>query len=398
MGKLASVNLTKSLVESLEARDQNYYVSDFRVRGLCLQVARGGTKSFVLRYRVLGASRTWTLGRFPNLSVDQARKEAEEALGRIRKGADPSQERRIRKALPTVAELCDQFLAEYCPIHLRPKTAVGYGEMIEGAIRPGLGRIKVDALTHAQVARWHHDLRDTPRKANYALAVLRKMLNLAFTWGYRSGTNPCLGVKKYPERARTRVPEMDELGRLWEAFGKAGREQWGTPHALACLKVILLTGSRKTAIRILRWEHVDIEGGFIRLPAGSEGAKGAESIALPPEAVEILKALPRLLGSSSQWVFPSTKPGVPVTNIDRLWYRIREDAGSPDLRIHDLRHLWGTTAGALNFQGPMIQAALNHKTPAMTARYVNLKDAAKLEVARAVAEVLAPKTRDASGA
>jgi integrase len=151
--------------------------------------------------------------------------------------------------------------------------------------------------------------------------------------------------------------------------------------------VILLTGARKNEIRTLRWEYVDLnpQAPMLRIP---DSKTGFISIALGKEALALLKEIPRHHGFESDWVFTGMRPDKPTQNIDAAWYSIRERAGLSDLHLHDLRHLFGTTAGALNFQGPKIQAALNHKTPSMTSRYVNLKDASKLEVARAVGTML----------
>lgn len=386
MGRSNGVSLTETYINGLEAKNSTYPVPDLKVRGLCIQVTPKGVKSFVLRYRFEGAQRTFTLGRFPSLKVEAARKLAEAALGRIRAGEDPSGTRRQQRAIPTVAELADQFQREYCPLHLRAKTQLGYKEMIKGAILPELGTLKVNSLTQVQVARWHHGLRNTPRKANYALAVLRKMMNLAMTWGFREKGNPCAGIKKYPEISRDRVPNLEELQRIWRAMEKAQVEGWGTIYDLACLELILLTGARKAVIQKLQWRHVDLAAGFLKLPAGTEGtkAKGEQTIALGAEAAALLQGLPRVLGLGSEWVFPGANRKGPTGTLFFVWDKVRVEAKVEDLRIHDLRHLFGTTAAELNFQAPKIQAALNHRTPSMTARYINLADKHKAEVASAV--------------
>jgi integrase len=87
-------------------------------------------------------------------------------------------------------------------------------------------------------------------------------------------------------------------------------------------------------------------------------------------------------------VFPGYRENKPLVGLWKIWQRVLKLAGVDHARVQDLRHSFGTVAGALGISGPMIQSALNHSSPAMTARYINLKDAQKAEVANAVAEAL----------
>ena len=89
---------------------------------------------------------------------------------------------------------------EYVPQHCKQRTAMEYRRVIEQHINPLLGDQRTAELARADVARMHHQLRDRPYQANFTLAVLCKMMNLAEAWVLRSdANNPVRHVKKYRE-------------------------------------------------------------------------------------------------------------------------------------------------------------------------------------------------------
>ena len=77
--------------------------------------------------------------------------------------------------------LCDRYLEEHVEPHNKPRTVVENRRMVERIIKPKLGRIKVEAVEHDDIAKLHRDLKATPRRANHVVAVL-EMFNLAERW------------------------------------------------------------------------------------------------------------------------------------------------------------------------------------------------------------------------
>ncbi len=94
----------------------------------------------------------------------------------------------------------------------------------------GLGRRKVEDMTRAEVVKLHHGLRATPYGANWVLALLSKMFNLAERRSVRpEGTNPLSYVDKYPEKRRERFPSGAELARMGEVLSAAGPASTAPP-------------------------------------------------------------------------------------------------------------------------------------------------------------------------
>ncbi len=114
------------------------------------------------------------------------------------------------------------------------------------------------------------------------------MFTVAHTWGVRTdGVNPCWKVKRYKEVKRERYLTPDELARL----GKVLRESNSEPEAVNCIRLLLLTGCRLSEIQKLKWEHVDLGAGVLRLPDSKTGAK---LVAIGKAVIEVFKNIPKV--------------------------------------------------------------------------------------------------------
>lgn len=108
----------------------------------------------------------------------------------------------------------------------------------------------------------HQSLAATPYGANRVLALLSKMFNLPERWGARQeGTNPCRYVDKYPEKRRERFLPGAELARLGEVLAAAEQRAAEPPPVIAAIRLLVLTGCRKSEILTLRWD--DVEGRLV---------------------------------------------------------------------------------------------------------------------------------------
>jgi integrase len=223
-------------------------------------------------------------------------------------------------------------------------------------------------VLRADVAKFHHDLRDRPYQANRALGVLSKMLNLAEEWGLRpDGSNPCRHVKKYREEKRERYLTNEELRRLGTALADANRNKIETPFALGAVGLLILTGARLTEVLTLRWDYVDLENAVLRLPDSKTGPK---LIYLNDAAIKLLGTMPKAAGNP--FVIAGGKPGARLVNLQKPWRRIGASAKLDGVRIHDLRHTYASFGAGAGMSLPVIGKLLGHSQPATTARYAHL--------------------------
>lgn len=370
--------LTKRLVDAAEFRATEYFIWDEEIPGFGLRVLPSKRKSYIVQYRAGRRSRRMSLGLSTVLTCEQARTRAIAIIAAAKNGEDPAAKRDADRQAITVRELAERFDKEHISVRVKESTAKGYRRMLERVIIPALGRHRVTEVTRADIAKIHHDLRHIPYDANRCLEIISKMFSLAEMWGLRpEGTNPRKHIKKYSEEKRERFLSAAELRRVGEVLREMEDEGIELPSAIAAVRLLILTGCRLGEIMTLKWEYLDLLGKALRLPDSKTGAK---VVHLGQPAIEVLKKIERV--EKNPWVIVGTKPGARLSDLQPFWQRVRARAGLKDVRIHDLRHTFASTAVAAGQGLPMIGKLLGHTQVQTTARYAHLaadpvKDAAE---------------------
>lgn len=223
-----------------------------------------------------------------------------------------------------------------------------------------------------------------PHASNTVLKIVEKMFSLAEDWGLReSGRNLCQPVRKHKARSRERFLTEGEFRRLGRVLSEASTVGGVSAHAIAAIRLLMVTGCRKNEILTLRWEDVDLEAYEFRLRNSKTGPR---AIPLSPAAVDVLTDLPRVSGNP--WVIPGGNPGAHMSNLDDPWQIVRERAGLKEVRLHDLRHSFALRALALGESLTMIGKLLGHTQIQTTARYAHLaRDSVKASAAQVAASI-----------
>ncbi len=361
-------------VDALEVTGRTYSVWDDNLKGFGLRVTPAGVKSYVIMYRNVHRRQRWmTIGRVGVLTPDQARSRARELLANAQRGADPAADKQAMADAPTMDQLFDRYMEQHVAVHNRASTKMEIDRLLRNHIRPALGRIKVGDLNRDDVARLHHEMRDVPRAANFARAVISKACNLAEKWNLRpEGTNPCKHVNKYPETKRERFLDPDEIARLGKALSKVEEAHTEPQVVILAVHLLVLTGCRLSEVLNLNWTDVDTDHSELRLGVTKSGPR-VHSIGQTVSAMleELQKA------SSSPWVLPhpgnADKP-LQKSTIEKSWRRIRKVADLEGVRLHDLRHTTGTHAARLGANAFLIRDKLGHADVRTTDRYVGRDD------------------------
>ena len=160
------------------------------------------------------------------------------------------------------------------------------------------------------------------------------------------------------------------------------------PSAILAARLLILTGCRLGEIMTLKWEYVDFNEHALRLPDSKSGKK---TVHLGTPAVECLQTAQRIHGNP--WVITGTLPGKSLSDMQPFWQRTRARAGLKDVRIHDLRHTFASTAVASGQGLPMIGKLLGHTQVQTTARYAHLA----ADPVRSAADSVATSLREALG-
>ena len=385
--------LTKRIVDAAAPEAERYIVWDSSLKGFGLRVEASGTKAFLVRYRSAGRKRFLTIGRFGQLTPEQARGLAQETLASVRRGFDPADERRKERAAISVAELVEKFLDEHVDAKRKKATAQHYRNLLETYLLPKHGSRKAHDFTRAELARLHLSLQDRPYQANRLLAVIGSMYSFGERHGLiPEGNNPAAKIERFAESRRERFLSTEELGRLGDAFRKFEFDGRFGP-AIAALRLLLFTGARLREILHLRWDYVDFERGLLFLPDSKTGRK---VIALNGPAVAVLKSLERV----GPFVVPGARFDIPRADLKKPWAAVIEAASLSGLRIHDLRHSFASIGAGAGLGLPIVGKLLGHTQAATTQRYAHLDNdpirrAADL-IGASIEAALGERSRDVS--
>lgn len=354
------------------------YAWDVEPRGFGVRVTRAGARAYVVTYRTrAGRKRFVTICQVAVATPEEARARARAILLAVADGKDPAQERQRARHAETMADLRRKHVEEYARAHNKPRTRQEYARQWDQVVlKSTLATRSVREITHAELAGFHTSLHATPALANQVVRMLSKAFELAATWGWRDGPNPCRGIHFYPERKRGTVLYPEELERLGAAI-----RAYANPAAALAIRLYLATGCRRSEIVQARFVDVDYSGSALRLPETKGG--GDERVALPLELLAEIRARD---DGKTEYIIPGRLAGKPMVGIYYAWKKIRAAAGFPKLRLHDLRHIFGSYASASGLDRAAVKDVMRHKSLATSERYVHGFDRDRLKNAREVAE------------
>lgn len=381
-----TVRLTKAIIDKTPIPPSGHVtVRDAVERGLNLRISAKGKMTWSVAYRTEdGRQRNPKIGTFPVLSVEAARRKAREIQVRVQNGDDPAAERQERKRALTMAELCPIFVAEHVQTKCKASTAAEYQRLIDKHIVPSLGRVPVEAVSTRDIADLHARMADTRTQANRTLALMSKMLEFAIRRGLRPDrSNPAKGQDRYRERQRERYLSSAEKRRLEAVLDELDQQQVMSEAVLA-IRLLYLTGRRKSEILNLRWSDLDLDGGTMSL---ADSKVGAVTFSLTPTVVALLRGVKderqhakvaaldvRKRVNASPYVIPGRRYGQPMKNIHKPWERIRDLAGLKEVRLHDLRHTYASSCAMHGMDLLQIKRLMGHATIQTTQRYAHLND------------------------
>ena len=357
------INFTKRSIESIELPDKGKRLTfyDSKTPSLALRVTSTGTKTFVIYRKINGKPERYTIGKFPMVTIEQARLQAAEINATIAKGDSPNESKRAIRDEMTLEDLFDLFLEKHAKLHKRSwkKDQDQFNRYLLPWKSKKLSTIKKNDI---------HLLHTTLGKdvgiytANRLLALIHTIYSKAIEWGWDK-PNPAHGIKKFKELSRDRFLESDEIPRFFKALAEEANKT-ATDYFL----VSLLTGARKTNVLEMQWQEINFERATWTIPVTKNGE--AHTIPLVPEIITLLKQ--RKDSSDSPWVFPGTGVTGHLVEPKKAWRRVLGSAGIDNLRIHDLRRSLGSWQAATGANLSIIGKTLAHKNISTTAIYARL--------------------------
>jgi integrase len=369
------MRLTKSIVDKIEPpqeKDQAFYRDD-QLKGFAVRVTGTGVKSFVVEKLINRKVRRITLGRYGEITVEQARKEAQKLLGKIAAGIDPIAEKQSAKA--TIVTLNEVFHAYLnARKSLKPKTLYDYKNVIRVAFADWKNRTLL-SITKDKVAKHHEKLGEThgAAYANQAMRVLRALFNFA--------------AGQYEDVAGRSLITENPVRRLSQArawYRVERRQTFIKSHEIAAwsqgvmglqnqtlrdyLLLILFTGLRRQEAAQLQWNQIDLKAKTLTI----SDTKNRQSHTLPlSDYLHNLLAW-RKQTSASNYVFPGPGKGGYIIEPRKQMTKVTEATGIL-FTVHDLRRTFITIAESLDIPAYALKRLLNHKMNGdVTAGYIIL--------------------------
>ena len=370
--------LTDTGIARLRPREREYAVWDTAVSGFGVRVRPTGGRSYVLLRREGGRTRRVSLGPVSARKIDEVRREchARQAI------EEPDKPREPKQPVPLFRDFVAGAWKEAHLDHHKPSTKRVAQIVLAARVLPVFGSKPLDRITRAHVRRWFDTYsRTAPGSANRTLDIVRQIMNFAIACGHIEA-NPTQGVRKNRRQPVGRFLSREEIDRLYRVLDEHAERGGERRKQVDIIRLLLLTGCRRGEIVNLRRSEVQVD--MLRLADSKTGPRG---VPLNSQARRILERQPR---AESPFVFPSPRdPARPLAHDLKLWYRIRQEAGIDDVRLHDLRHTHASHAVMNGAPVPVVSRMLGHSNVRMTLRYAHLGDREVEEAAERVGQSIA---------
>jgi len=402
-----SVRLTDERIKNFSAKDKEYIVWDSDLPGFGVRVRPNSGKFFTLKYSIgkgRGApSRKASLGKFSRSNTTpKARETAENWKAQARTGRDPyrelqavAEDEQKERDAKTMGDLAQDYVVRHA---MENKSEKAGNEDLKNLFRIGLVDLdfvrrfignykpqpekskkqpmkhlrntKVTEVTVRDIEDLHHSLKKSPYQANRLVALLRMMFNMSIKWEWQT-SNPASSINRFHEEERERYLSEDEMARLFDALDELTEKT-----SVNAIRMMFLTGSRKTEVLRMRWEEVDLDKGTWTKPSAHTKQKKTHRVQLSAPAVQLLDQI-RQQRLDDKWVFPGRVKGLPLGDVKRTFATAVKNAGITHqlgTRPYDSRHTFASVLASSGLSLYMIGKLLGHTQQTTTAKYAHLSD------------------------
>lgn len=356
-------SFTKLGLERIEPTQKRECYRDTKTPGLVLTVYPSGVKTFIVYRRIGGRPERIRIGTFPQVTVEQARTKAAEINGAIIKDENPAAVKRALRQEPTFGEVFVEFLKTKRTRDGRPlsaKTTYEYQKCAASHLRRIMGE-QLPSITFERLREVHRRI-ESPAQANKARAIVSSVFNFARRERITTLPNPAELLRDYGIKSRDRFLQPDELPRFFAAVADSPLRDF--------FLLAILTGARRSNLQEMAWADINLTESTWRIPMTKNGS--AQTVPLPPEAVEILRERQENAVFGAKYVFPGPGKSGHLTEPKKAFAAILKQAGIENLRLHDLRRTLGSWQARQGASLAIIGKSLGHKSQQATAIYARL--------------------------
>jgi integrase len=317
-------------------------VWDGATKNFGCRVSAAGTKSFIV---LVGSGKRRTIGRYPIISLAEARAEAKRIL------AEKTLGHTFERSIP-FDDALRQFL-DHCAETKRPLTTRDYTRLLTNHFP--FARTQLGDITPKEILRRIDRLRATPTEQSHALVALKVFMSWCVK-RHMLARSPCEGMAARKTRVRERVLSDDELKKVFRAAIE------GEDTFARIVAVLILTGQRRGETAALKWEYVSTQERTITLPSAITKNKRPHTFPYGALTAAVLEKTPRI----SDFVFPASREHVrgKPTAFFNGWGKCKDSldraSGVSDWTLHDLRRTFATNMAALGVRIEVTEKLLNH--------------------------------------
>lgn len=376
------INFTVKVLEALQPQDKKLTYYDVEVKGLVLFVSIKGTKSFTTIKKMNGKTVYYNIGRYPDLTITQARQQAREALNIIANGVNPNAKDKeaLLKGI-TLGEVLNDYIISR-GTNLKPNTTKNYQGTFNGYLKDWANK-EIKTINRNLVEERHRKItKHSPTRANTTMRLLRALFNYAMGEYENAQGDPIIlhnPIKRLShikawnkEKPRKVVIKPYELKQFWISTNKLPKHELNakTPNqsetARDFLQLVLLTGLRRREASNLKWANIDFKDSSLTI----HNTKNNESHSLPLTTYLIDLLQRRQSQTNSLFVFEGLTPDKPMNDPKKQLAKVRKISGL-NFNIHDLRRTFITIAESLDIQDYTLKRLMNHKDKRdVTAGYI----------------------------
>ena len=302
--------LTDLKIKNLKPKGKAYKIADFD--GLFVQVTAKGSKLFRFKYRVDGKEGLLSFGKYPDVSLSQARLKRDDARKLVAAGINPSKARQESKAVRdaqnanTFEKVAALYLAKITIEGRAPATLKKNAAFIAMANKD-FGRQAIKDITSATVLK---TLKKSEAKELYETAHrVRTTVGAVFRYAIANGlaeNDPTYALRdaliRHKTKSRAAITEPKALGGLMRAI--AGYEGQNTTRL--GLELLAIVATRPSELRLAEWSEFDFEAKVWKIPAERMKMRIEHAVPLPERAVALLMELKEETGHG-RLLFPSTR-------------------------------------------------------------------------------------------
>lgn len=354
--------LTDTALKALKPRDKTYTVTDDR--GLYVEVFPTGGVVWRYRYRLNGKYEKLTLGKYPALTLKNARLKRDEAAHQVAMGESPAKKKQQEKVAgaedATVADFAERFFKD---IQSRDRKNVTMPRRyLEKDILPHIGSKPIRDITAEDVRSviWRKKEQGFDAAAGQVRGLLKRMFDYALICGLIKA-NPVMALPMrhvYRAAARDRALTPDEIRQFLRAMQTSNiRRQFKIAFQL-----ILMTLVRKSELMLAQWKDVHLDEGEWHIPVENSKTGKPHIVYLSTKAQTLFKEL-KPLASSSVWVLPGRGTlAKPFANnaLNQALKVSLQGQEIPAFTIHDLRRTALTLLHEQGWSSDVVEKALNH--------------------------------------